>query len=342
MNDRNRRRQSRKTLSRREFMRRAGGALGAATAASVLGQPHHASAQSRVRMGLITSDHYSPCYVARDKHWFEEVGIQPETKILVAGGPLVEGLVSKNLDLGWMGPPGLIASARGFPLKSVVGIALEGSGVLAAKPEIRKIEDLRGKIVGTPVKGSIAHILLWKALKNANVELSSVRILEVPDPQGLKISLQRGEIDAVTIWEPWATQLELEKVGRILGLSRDIWPNHQCDYMWVSTAFLEQNPEVVQKAIDAVLRGMHFIARDFEGAATLVSQALKVPVEVERVAMRRQVFTPILQRENIKDQYEFMVEVGMLKREQVPAWDRLVDPGMYSYALKRWDEIRRL
>ncbi|MGH9651548.1 MAG: ABC transporter substrate-binding protein, partial [Terriglobales bacterium] len=140
---------------------------------------------------------------------------------------------------------------------------------------------------------------------------------------------------------PWATQLELEKVGRLIGLSRDIWPNHQCDFMWVTTAFLEQHPELVKKGIDAVLRGMQFIGRDFQGAATLVSQALKVPVEVERVAMQRQVFTPVLQRDNIRDQQEFMVEVGMLKREQLPAWERLVDVAMYDYALKRWDEIRK-
>jgi NitT/TauT family transport system substrate-binding protein len=279
--------------------------------------------------------------VARAKQWFEEVGVQPEMKILVAGAPLVEGLVSKNLDMGWMGTPGMIAVARGFPLRSVMGIALEGSGVLAAKREIRKIEDLRGRIVGLPVKGSIAHILLWKALKNANVEISSVRIVEIPDPLGIKISLQRGEIDAVAIWEPWATQLELDKVGRILGLSRDIWPNHQCDFMWISSAFLEQHPEQVKKAIDAVLRGMQFIARDFGDAAAVVSQALKVPIEVERVAMRRQVFTPVLQRDNIRDQYEFMVEVGLLKREALPPWERLVDVAVYDYALKRWDEIRK-
>ena len=86
---------------------------------------------------------------------------------------------------------------------------------------------------------------------------------------------------------------------------------------------------------------MQFIAHDFQGAATLVSQALKVSVEVERVAMQRQVFTPVLQRDNIRDQYEFMVEVGMLKREQLPPWERLVDTTMYDYALKRWDEIRK-
>src|SRR5262249_51132923 len=316
-------RQHRKTLGRRAFLERTAGGLGFA-ATGALAMPRRASAQARIRMGFITSDHYSPCYVARDKRWFEEAGIQPDGKSLVAGAPLVEGLASKNLDMGWMGTPGMIAVARGFAVKSVMGVALEGSGVLAARPEIKRIEDLKGKTVGVPVKGSIAHILIWKALKNAKVELTTVRIVEIPDPQGLKISLQRGEIDAISIWEPWATQLELEKVGHVLGLSRKIWPQHQCDFMWVSSAFLEQHPDQVKKSIDAVLRGMHFIGRDFEGSATLVSQALKVPVEVERVAMQRQVFTPILQRENIRDQYEFMTEVGILKGDPRPPLDRLV------------------
>src|SRR5262245_33077153 len=98
--------QNRKTLSRRQFMARTGGTLGAVATGALAG-PRRASAQTpaqtRIRMGFITSDHYSPCYVAREKHWFEEGGIQPDSKSLVAGAPLVEGLASKNLDMGWMG-----------------------------------------------------------------------------------------------------------------------------------------------------------------------------------------------------------------------------------------------
>lgn len=323
-------------LSRRGFL---GGVAGTTVAGHFFSGP--ASAAEPVRVGFPTSDHYAPVFVAKDKGFFDKAGLAVEYKPFTTSVPIIEGLASQSMDIGFLGTPGIISVSRKFPLTGVMGIALEGSGIVVKQGGIQRFEELAGRSVALPARGSIAHLLLLRALTNANVDPTRVRIVEIGDPEGLRLGLLRGEVDAVAVWEPWVSQFEQTPELKRLALSHDIWPDHQCDLMWVNTNFLKQRPDTVKAVIDAVLRGMHAIQQDFAGATNTVSTALKVPATVEQNSMRRQQYTHTLQRQNIGDQYALLTKVGIVKENEVPAWDRLVDPGMYAYANERWDAIQK-
>lgn len=324
-------------LSRRSFL---GAVAGTSVAGRFSSQPA-AAANELLRIGLPTSDHYAPIYVAKEKGYFTQAGLQVEFKTFLAGGPVVEGLTSQSMDIGFLGTPGVIAVGRKFPLTSVMGIALEGSGIIVKRGGVDSFEGLAGKSVGLPARGSIAHLLLLRALTSANVDPGRVRVVEMSDPEGLRLGLLRGEVDAAVIWEPWVTQYEQSSELRRLALSHDLWPHHQCDFMWVGSTFLRQRPDVVKAVIDVILRGMLAIQQDFNGAAEILSGTLKVPAAIEPQSMHRQEFTHVLQQQNIADQYALLTKVGILKAEDVPPWERLVDADMYAYASQRWEAIKQ-
>jgi NitT/TauT family transport system substrate-binding protein len=318
--------------------------LGVIAGGSVVGGlfPRPAAVASEiVRIGLPTSDHYAPIYIAREKGYFTQTNLQIEFKSFVAGGPVVEGLASRSMDIGFLGTPGLIAVGRKFPLTGIMGIAMEGSGIIVKRGGIENFEGLAGKAVGLPARGSIAHLLLLRALTNANVDPSRVRIVEISDPEGLRLGLLRGEVDAAVIWEPWVLQYEQSSELRRLAISQELWPQHQCDLMWVGNAYLKQRPDVVKAVIDAVLRAMLTIEQDPSGTAGILAGILKVPVEIETQSMRRQRFSHVLQQQNISDQYALLAKVGIIKPDDVPSWDRLVDAEMYAYANQRWEALKQ-
>ncbi|MGH8736863.1 MAG: ABC transporter substrate-binding protein [Burkholderiales bacterium] len=323
---------------RRGFLR---AALAACVTTGLARWATPARASETVRIGMPTSDHYSPAFVAKANGFFEKAGLQMEFKTFPTGGPVIEGLTSRSLDIGLLGTPGIISVARNFAMTSTMGIALEGSGLLVRDGGAKKIADLAGARVGLPARGSIAHLLLLRALTRSNIDQSSVKIVEIRDVQAMSIGLQRGEIDAVAIWEPWVYQLEQVKGIRKLALSHDIWPNHQCDFMWVGTAFLKERPDVVKRVMDGLLEGMRSLGRDLPASVNTVSAALHVPANVESHAMRRQQFTHVLQRENIQDQYRLLANLNIVKDKEIPSWDRLVDPAMYEYANKRWAMLEK-
>lgn len=315
--------------------------LATCAATKLSGWSTSARAAENVRIGFPTSDHYAPIFLARERRYFEKAGLNVDYKSFPTGGPVIEGLTSRSLDIGFVGTPGLLSAARGFSLTSVMGMALEGSGLLSRTDGIQRIEELAGKRVGMPARGSIAHLLLLRALTRAKIDPGSVRIIEIREVEGIRVGLQRGEIDAAAIWEPWVYQLEQTPGIRKLALSSDIWPHHQCDLMWVNNTFLKERPDVVRGVVDSLLQGMKYVTQDFPDSAATVSKALGVQANIGENSMKRQQFTHVLQRENIGDQYRLLSSLNIIKEGEIPAWERLVDQGMYAYAGKRWESLAK-
>ena len=325
-------------LGRRSFLK---SVLAACAAAGTTSWARPARSAENVRIGFPTSDHYAPIFVAREKRFFEKAGLNVDYKAFPTGGPVIEGLTSRSLDIGFVGTPGLLSTARGFAITGVMGMALEGSGLLTRTDGVKKVEELAGKRVGMPARGSIAHLLLLRALTNAKVDPNSVRIIEIRDADGIRVGLQRGEIDAAAIWEPWVYQLEQAQGIRKLALSSDIWPQHQCDLMWVNNSFLKERPDVVRAVVDGLLQGMQTVTREFGDSAGTVSKALGIQPSIGAASMQRQKFTHVLQRDNIRDQYRLLASLSIVKEAEIPAWERLVDQGMYEHANKRWDAMTK-
>ena len=74
---------------------------------------------------------------------------------------------------------------------------------------IQRLADLRGKRVGTPLNTS-AHFYLAKMLRRRNFE-TDVTVIGLAQSE-MAAALRKGDVDAVSIWEPWA-QYSIEAIG---------------------------------------------------------------------------------------------------------------------------------
>ena len=75
---------------------------------------------------------------------------------------------------------------------------------------IRQVADLRAKRIGTPVNTS-AHFYLAKMLRGANLTEADVTVVALAQNE-MAAALEKGTVDAVSIWEPWA-QYSIEAIG---------------------------------------------------------------------------------------------------------------------------------
>jgi ABC-type nitrate/sulfonate/bicarbonate transport system substrate-binding protein len=67
---------------------------------------------------------------------------------------------------------------------------------------IRRVSDLRGKKVGTPLNTS-AHFYLSKMLRQARLTQSDITVVGMAQAE-MASAIAKGVVDAVSIWEPWA------------------------------------------------------------------------------------------------------------------------------------------
>jgi sulfonate transport system substrate-binding protein len=75
---------------------------------------------------------------------------------------------------------------------------------------IRQVTDLRAKKIATPVNTS-AHFYLAKMLRGAKLTEADVTVVALAQSE-MAAALEKGAVDAVSIWEPWA-QYSIAAIG---------------------------------------------------------------------------------------------------------------------------------
>jgi sulfonate transport system substrate-binding protein len=97
----------------------------------------------------------------------------------------------------------LLRSAANPNLRIVLTVAECHYRIVARRSSgIARLADLRGKRVGTALNTS-AHYFLSKMARRAGLAESDVTAVAVPLPE-MPAALKRGDVDAISIWEPQA------------------------------------------------------------------------------------------------------------------------------------------
>jgi len=103
------------------------------------------------------SPRVAPLWVAQEQGFFKKNGIEAEL-IFVRGAPtLVAALTSGDMDIGYTGGTAVLgASAAGIDLKILAVLTNRVTYDLVARPDIKRVEDLRSKRFGvTSIGGTL-------------------------------------------------------------------------------------------------------------------------------------------------------------------------------------------
>jgi NitT/TauT family transport system substrate-binding protein len=217
--------------------------------------PHKSSRATSFRVGFIPVTCHLTCPVTdfinkqlSGKSEFEPVRFQgfPELKEAFISGYLPATFI--------LAPLAMRMREDGVPLKIVYLGHRDGTALVVHKDsQIYQIEDLRGKRIAVPNRFSNQKLLVVKALKDRGISVGEVTIVEMPPPD-MPAALFSKAVDAVTSGEPFMGQTELDGYGRVLYLTKDVWPNFiSCVLAVREDAILNQR-ETVKKLVDGIAR----------------------------------------------------------------------------------------
>jgi NitT/TauT family transport system substrate-binding protein len=230
----------------------------AALALLVLVPPGTAGAMDKVtlRLDWVIGSEHAPIFLARDKGFFREEGIDV-TLLAGEGSTVVVKLVgNKTNDFGYAtADQVLMAHAKGLPIKTTA-VVLQNTPACIIFPKdkpIRKLEDLYGKRLGTQIKSVVDK--QWEAVARIH-GIDRKKITEIPSDRAVAQSMSAGKLDAAVAFF-FNDGLLLEAKGQPTGwlLFSDLGLKVYSTSLVVHEDTIKEKPDLVRRFTRAFMRG---------------------------------------------------------------------------------------
>jgi NitT/TauT family transport system substrate-binding protein len=231
-----------------------------------------------------------PTYVAMEKGFFAEQGLDVELVPFQSGTDIVDALIAGRIDADCMSAiTGYWFAAQNVPerfqifLVYAAGSNVDNTMVVVVRKDspLKSLKDLKGKKVGTfpgATSVSLARVIVGK-----KTDPKKVTFTEIP-PANLIGALAAGQIDAYFSPEPFGMIAVSQGVGRylmkspctLLGLKRGIVGGGFA----FSTKFVQERPEVAKKVKAAIEKGADFIKTNEQEARGFLVKYCQLPPPV--------------------------------------------------------------
>lgn len=274
-------------LSRRDFLRLS--ALTGAGLAVPLLRAGDAAAQAArsddvtVKIGYLPITDATPLLIAHARGLFEAEGLRTEApRLFRSWAQIVEAFVAGQVNVIHLLSPTTLWVRYGtkFPAKVVAWNHMNGSALTVAH-DIGSVADLGGKTVAVPFWYSIHNILLQKLLvasgltavtrpRGTAIAANEVNLIVLPPAEMVSALAGKG-IAGFIVADPFNAAAELNKVGKILRFSGDVWKDHACCVTFLAERDIAERPQWAQRVTDAIVKAQLWTRGNQLDAAKLLA-----------------------------------------------------------------------
>ncbi|HYZ63626.1 MAG TPA: ABC transporter substrate-binding protein, partial [Acetobacteraceae bacterium] len=167
---------------------------------------------------------YMPFFVAVGQNLFGKHGIEAEVAMFPGGARAMQAVLGGSSDVACGYYEHTIQmAAKNAHLTAFVLQAQNSGLVLGARKGtgINAVTDLKGKKVGVSAPGSATHLFVNQLVAKAGMKPTDFSAIGVGTAQTALSAFERGEIDALSLFDPIIADLELKGTVTILADARD-------------------------------------------------------------------------------------------------------------------------
>jgi NitT/TauT family transport system substrate-binding protein len=263
--------------------------------------PASSTARSnKVRVGYIGLTCEAPIYVAYERGFFKEEGLEPELvkcnwatyKDALALGSYD---ITHHLVMYFLKP-----IEQGLDVRFLAGIHRGCLRVQAGvKTNIHTIEDLKGKRIGVPGMGTPPFVFANRVFGTHGIDAGKDITWKVFPAGELGLAIDKGEVDAVCDAEPIGSLLIAE--GKVTNIADQIvdepYNKEYCCEVIANGKWVDANPARAAKATRALLKGAKWVETNPRVAALLAVEKkyLASTPELNTAALARLRYIPSVQ-----------------------------------------------
>ncbi|HEY8602533.1 MAG TPA: ABC transporter substrate-binding protein [Thermomicrobiales bacterium] len=299
----------------------------------------------QVRVGYVPVLVYSPIFIAMEKGYFREQGIETVATPFTGGSDILAQTSSGNLEVGLsgLGASALNAFQRGLDLRIVSSQHTESPPlatplVVARKKyddgTFKKVADLKGKKVAINAKGTGTEYWLQAALAKSGLTMKDVDLTALAFDQ-VAAALNGGSLAGAMLGEPLVTLAEAQ--GLVYRLADDFLTNAQGTVIFYNLKWGRDNAALADRWLAAWLRG----ARDLDNGgyakdenAAIIEKFTKTPAATVKAAKPpRHEPNGTLNLADMRAQQEYFLTSGSLTYNTALDLNNLIDTGFADRAV---------
>lgn len=241
-------------------------------------------------------------YTADQHNTWKEQGLESKVTTFASGRLVLDAVLGGGVLIGTASEtPVVFAALNGLPIRIVASLNRFEPFDLVGIREITSGKDLKGRKIGV-TQGTNAHYFFSKILASSGLTLADVTSVNL-SPADFVASLANGSIDAFIWTEPHISQALSVGEGKFHVVQ---FPNLYFGYSTVITLqkTIDQNPEILKKALKALLSADQIIANDANAAADLTAARIKLDPKIARAYWPRAHFEMTLGKDELVKELE--------------------------------------
>jgi len=277
---------------------------------------------SKVTLGIGSGLVLSPILIADEKGYFLDAGLDLTVKKFSTGKASFLDMLEGATDIATSSlTPFMFTSftRQDYAVFATFTESVHNVKIIARQDQgINTVQDLRNKKVGTP-SGTSAQFFLASFLTKNGLTEEDLEIVDIKPP-ALPDALINHQVDAITIWEPFAYRAQKELQDKAIRLpSSEVYTE---TFNFVSLkAFATKHPEVIEKILRAIDRACLFIEENKSESLAIVAKRLNLDSVFAAALWDEYTFRLSLEQNlilTLEDQARWAINTGLTKETRVP------------------------
>lgn len=219
---------------------------------------------------------------------FAEHRLDVEVVIQQGGAAIIPNLVSGEMQIGGSNMVSvLLARGNGLPLKIIAPGTAVGSDpqtdfsavVVAPDSQITTPKDLAGKLIAVNTLKNVSEVALKAALEANGVDITGIRLVELPFPSMLA-AVQQHQADAAFVIEPFVTMARSQGARLLIRPYVESRANLGVGTYSATEDYIRRNPAVITAFQAAAAQTARYIAEHPDEYRALLPEIAKLPANL--------------------------------------------------------------
>ena len=272
--------------------------------------------------------------VAKEKKFYDEMGLTNVNIVVLRGNAMnVQALLSGSVHYSSAFGPSMQAMFKGEQIRVLLQIFNQIPFGLITRPDIKRLEDLKGQKIAVTFGGSTYSVLQALFAKHGFGE-KFAEYLNIPDNEGKAIALMQGRAAAALMAPPTDRPLLKAGMKRLVYLG-DEFKNVPFSALQAMAKQVQNEPDMTERMVKAVMKALYWIRANRDGSIDIIMKHGRLSerdIAASLYDLMRDAYMPALSPEGLYKRAE--LEFAVLKEKPNFKPEQFIDDRFYKSALK--------